>query len=222
MTTYQYIPLDFEFLPDETIAERSSDFFHTMNTRRTVRDYSSRTIPGSVIENAIRTAGTAPSGANKQPWHFVVVTNQDVRTQIRKAAELEEKEFYSHRASPEWLEALAPLGTDQNKPFLESASCLIVIFLKKFSGQKDGKKQKNYYTTESVGIASGMLITALHYSGIATLTHTPNPMRFLNDILIRPKDERPYLLLVAGFPEKNATVPDVKRQGLNEIASFVN
>ena len=219
---YPFIPLTFESLPDEHIIERSNNFLETMSSRRTVRDYSSRAIPPSVIKNAIRTAGTAPSGANMQPWHFVVVTNPGVRTRIREAAEAEEIEFYTHRASAEWLEALAPLGTDQNKPFLESASCLIAIFLKKFSGPKNGKRQKNYYTSESVGIASGMLISALHYSGIATLTHTPSPMRFLNDILERPKDERPYLLLVAGFPERGAMVPDIKRHELEQVASFVN
>ena len=219
---YPFIPLTFESLPDEHIIERSNNFLETMSSRRTVRDYSSRAIPPSVIKNAIRTAGTAPSGANMQPWHFVVVTNPGVRTRIREAAEAEEIEFYKHRASAEWLEALAPLGTDQNKPFLESASCLIAIFLKKFSGPKNGKRQKNYYTSESVGIASGMLISALHYSGIATLTHTPSPMRFLNDILERPKDERPYLLLVAGFPERGATVPDIKRHELEHVASFVD
>ena len=156
-----------------------------------------------------------------QPWHFVIVTKPETRTQIRKAAEAEEHEFYTHRASKEWLDALAPLGTNEHKPFLESASCLIAIFLKKFSYTAKGTKLKNYYPAESVGIASGLLIAALHYAGVAMLTHTPSPMRFLNEILERPKDERPYLLLVAGFPTKDATVPDIGRYGLKDIATFV-
>ena len=156
-----------------------------------------------------------------QPWHFVVVTKPETRTRIRKAAEAEEREFYNHRASKEWLDALAPLGTNEHKPFLESASCLIAIFLKKFSYTENGRKLKNYYPAESVGIASGFLIAALHYAGVAMLTHTPSPMRFLNEILERPKDERPYLLLVAGFPTEDATVPDISRYDLTEIATFV-
>lgn len=192
-----------------------------MQSRRTVRDYSSRKIPKAIIENAIRTAGTAPSGANMQPWHFVVVTKPETRTRIRNAAEAEEREFYNHRASKEWLDALAPLGTNEHKPFLESASCLIAIFLKKFSYTENGKRLKNYYPAESVGIASGFLIAALHCAGVAMLTHTPSPMRFLNEILERPKDERPYLLLVAGFPTLDAMVPDIGRYDLANIATFV-
>ena len=221
MTTFPFVPLVFDRSSDETIAERSKDFFYQMENRRTVRDYSSRKIPKTVMENAIRTAGTAPSGANMQPWHFVVVTKPETRTRIRKAAEAEEREFYNHRASREWLDALAPLGTNEHKPFLESASCLIAIFLKKFSYAENGRKLKNYYPAESVGIASGFLIAALHYAGVAMLTHTPRPMRFLNEILERPKDERPYLLLVAGFPTQDATVPDIGRYDLTEIATFV-
>tara|TARA_Y100001934_G_C12354633_1_gene777397 strand:- start:775 stop:1440 length:666 start_codon:yes stop_codon:yes gene_type:complete len=219
---YPFIPLEFEFLLDKTINERSYKFLEIMKKRRTVRDYSSRPIPRSTIENAIKAAGSAPSGANMQPWHFVVVTNPEIRTEIRQAAELEEKKFYSHRASQEWLDALAPLGTNDEKLFLESASCVICIFLKKFSGEKNGKKVKNYYTSESVGIATGILITALHYSGIATLTHTPNPMRFLNKILGRPNDEKPYLLLVAGFPTANTLIPDIKRHNLDTISTFLD
>ena len=221
MTNFPFVPLDFCFSSDETIAERSKDFFNRMESRRTVRDYSPRKIPKTVIENAIRTAATAPSGANMQPWHFVVVTEPGTRTRIREAAEAEEHEFYAHRASREWLDALAPLGTNEDKPFLESASCLIAIFLKKFSYTANGTKLKNYYPAESVGIASGLLIAALHYAGVAMLTHTPSPMRFLNEILERPKDERPYLLLVAGFPTKDTTVPDIGRYDLADIATFV-
>jgi nitroreductase len=200
---------------------RTAAFLATMRTRRTVRDYSSRKIPQTVIENAIRVAGTAPSGANMQPWHFVLVTRPEIRHRIRKAAEAEEREFYTHRASQQWLDALAPLGTNEDKPFLESASCLIAIFLKKFSRDAEGRRLKNYYTSESVGIATGMLITALHNAGVATLTHTPSPMRFLNDILGRPRDERPFVLLVAGFAAEQATVPDIQRQDLSEILSTV-
>ena len=221
MTTFPFVPLEFDCSNDEAIADRAKEFFYRMGSRRTVRDYSPRRIPKAVIENAIRTAGTAPSGANMQPWHFVIVTKPETRTQIRKAAEAEEHEFYAHRASKEWLDALAPLGTNEHKPFLESASCLIAIFLKKFSYTANGKKLKNYYPAESVGIASGLLIAALHYAGVAMLTHTPSPMRFLNEILERPKNERPYLLLVAGFPTKDAMVPDIGRYDLKDIATFV-
>ena len=221
MTNFPFVPLDFCFSNDETIVERSKEYFYRMESRRTVRDYSPRKIPKTVIENAIKTAGTAPSGANMQPWHFVVVTKPGTRTRIRKAAEAEEREFYTHRASREWLDALAPLGTNEHKPFLESASCLIAIFLKKFSYTENGRKLKNYYPAESVGIASGLLIAALHYAGVAILTHTPSPMRFLNEILERPKDERPYLLLVAGFPTQDATVPDIGRYDLTDIATFI-
>jgi len=221
MTTFPFVPLVFDCSSDDTMAERSKNFFYRMESRRTVRDYSSRKIPKTVMENAIRTAGTAPSGANMQPWHFVIVTKSETRTRIRKAAEAEEHEFYNRRASREWLDALAPLGTNEHKPFLESASCLIAIFLRKFSYTENGRKLKNYYPAESVGIASGFLIAALHYAGVAMLTHTPSPMRFLNEILERPKDERPYLLLVAGFPTQDATVPDIGRYDLTEIATFV-
>ena len=221
MTTYPFIPVSFTRLSDAEMIEESKIFFNKMKMRRTVRDYSFDAIPKVVIENAIRSAGTSPSGANMQPWHFVVVTNPDIRTKIRNAAEIEEYKFYNQRASKEWLEALAPLGTDKDKPFLESASCLIVIFSKKFSHTKTGKRQKNYYTAESVGIASGILIAALHCAGVAMLTHTPSPMRFLNNILHRPTNERPYLLLVAGFPTSNAMMPDIARHNLNEIATFI-
>ena len=221
MNKLPFVPLVFDSVSEELMAELSKEFFCRMKTRRTVRNYSSRKIPRFVIENAIRTAGTAPSGANMQPWHFVVITNSETRKNIRHAAEQEEREFYQHRASKEWLDALAPLGTNDHKPFLESASCLIAIFLKKFSYTKDNRKLKNYYTAESVGIASGILIASLHYAGVAMLTHTPSPMRFLNEILKRPKDERPYLLLVAGFPTVDATVPNIKRYDLTDIATFV-
>ncbi len=221
MTEHPFIPYRPRSYPDPEMEQRSATFLAEMRTRRTVRDYSSRKIPQVVIENAIRVAGSAPSGANMQPWHFVLVTRQETRQRIREAAEAEEREFYSHRASQEWLDALAPLGTNEHKPFLESASCLIAVFLKKFSRDGQGRRLKNYYTSESVGIATGMLITALHNAGVATLTHTPSPMRFLNEILSRPADERPFLLLVAGFAAENATVPDIQRQNLSEILTTV-
>lgn len=196
-------------------------FFQLMSQRRTVRDFSEHPIPQEVLEYAIRTAGTAPSGANMQPWHFVVVKNTALKKRIRTAAEIEERELYEHRASEEWLDALAPLGTDANKPFLETAPALIAIFLKKFTLDEAGNKHKNYYTAESVGIATGMLITALHNAGVATLTHTPSPMKFLGKILERPDYERPFLLLVCGYPADEIMVPDIQRRELGDIATFI-
>ena len=192
-----------------------------MHRRRTVRDYAARQIPIESIENCLRAAGTAPSGANMQPWHFVVVSDPDLKTQIREAAEIEEKQFYEERAPAEWLEALAPLGTDSKKPFLEIAPYLIAIFARSYELLPDGRKVKQYYAQESVGIATGMLITALHHAGLATLTHTPSPMKFLNQILQRPENERPFLLLVVGYPTEEAIVPDISRKPLNDIASFL-
>ncbi|MBO66750.1 MAG: nitroreductase family protein [Acidiferrobacteraceae bacterium] len=217
MKPYNPIPLDFNYLSHDEMLSRSQQFLEHMIKRRTVRSYSTQTIPEVVITNAIKAAGSAPSGANMQPWHFVVVKDRQTRAKIRKSAEEEEREFYTHRASQEWLDALAPLGTNADKPFLESASFLIAIFLKKFSYSEGSIRLKNYYTTESVGIACGLLISALHYAGVATLTHTPSPMRFLNGILDRPKEERPYLLLVAGLPSPDATVPNISRHELSEI-----
>ena len=173
-----------------------------------------------VIEHAVLAAGTAPSGANMQPWHLVVVQDAAVKSKIRAAAEIEEHELYASRASDEWLQALAPLGTDAIKPFLETAPALIAIFLKKVSIDANGQKHKNYYTSESVGIATGMLITALHQAGLATLTHTPSPMKFLTEILERPSHERPFLLLVTGYPAEGATVPDIGRFSLDQTTSF--
>ena len=197
-----------------------------MRRRRTVRDFSDRAVPREVIEHALLTAGSAPSGAHRQPWHFVVVTDPARKAQIRKAAEQEEREFYNRRASKEWLDALAPLGTDANKPFLTTAPVLIAVFLKRFTLVRDtqgasSKRLKNYYTAESVGIATGFLIAALHNAGLATLTHTPSPMRFLNTLLDRPRHERPYLLLVAGYPAPDARVPVLTRYTLGELATFV-
>ena len=192
-----------------------------MRNRRTVRDFSDRAVSREVIENCLRTAGSAPSGANLQPWHFVAISDPAIKREIRVAAEAEEKEFYEHRAPAEWLKALAPIGTDWRKPFLEVAPWLIAIFSQPYRMLPNGKKLKHYYATESVGIATGLLIAALHTTGLASLTHTPSPMAFLNRILKRPAYEKPFLLLVVGHPAKNATVPDIKRKPLAEIASFL-
>jgi len=216
-----FIPLDFNRQEEETMLQGSREFFQLMSRRRSVRDFSEQKIPQEVLENALSAAGTAPSGAHMQPWHFVVIQDPVVKKRIREAAEIEERELYKHRASDEWLQALAPLGTDASKPFLEKAPALIAIFLKKFTVDEFGKRHKNYYTAESVGIATGMLITALHTSGLATLTHTPSPMKFLGEILQRPSHERACMLLVCGYPADGATVPDLKRRPLREISTFV-
>lgn len=217
----RFIPLNFTLQEEAAMQHNSRAFYELMAKRRTIRDFSDRAIPPSVLENAILAAGTAPSGANMQPWHFVVVLNSAVKKRIREAAEIEERELYEHRASDEWLQALAPLGTDANKPFLETAPALIAIFSKKFTIDESGKKHKNYYTAESVGIATGMLITALHNAGLATLTHTPSPMKFMGEILERPSYERAFLLLVCGYPADDAMVPDIKRQQLEEISTVI-
>ncbi|MEO1201308.1 MAG: nitroreductase family protein [Pseudomonadota bacterium] len=201
--------------------ERLTRFYEDVDRRRTVREFSDRPVPRDIVETALKAAGTAPSGANLQPWHFVVVSGPETKRKIREAAEAEEREFYEHRASEEWLEALAPLGTDSDKPFLETAPYLIAIFLKKFDELEDGRKVKHYYPTESTGLATGILITALHQAGLATLTHTPSPMKFLNQILDRPTSERPFLLLVVGYPADDAEVPDIGRKPLEDFTSFV-
>ena len=208
-----------EYSVDE-MRRRAAAFYAEVDRRRTVREFSDRPVPRDIIENALKAASTAPSGANLQPWHFVVVSGAETKRKIREAAEVEEREFYEHRASSEWLEALAPLGTDSNKPFLETAPYLIAIFLQKFGTLPDGRKVKHYYPVESTGIATGILITALHHAGLATLTHTPSPMKFLNEILDRPKNERPFLLLVTGYPAEDAKVPDIERKPLDAFTSF--
>ncbi len=203
----------------EKMIEKSAEFYTLIKSRRTVREYSDEEIPFEVIKNCILSAGSAPSGANMQPWHFVVISDKKIKEQIRFAAEKEEKEFYEKRAPKEWLEALKPLGTNEHKPFLEHAPYLIIIFEKKYS-LINGKKIKHYYSTESTGIATGILITALHYSGLSTLTHTPSPMNFLTKILNRPEGERAFLLLVVGKAAKNATVPNISRKSFDEIAEI--
>ena len=199
---------------------RSEDFLKNIQRRRTIRHFSDKPVPKEIIENCLKAAGTAPSGANRQPWHFSVISDQETKKQIRHAAEKEEKKFYSGRAPDEWLEALEPLGTDENKPFLEVAPYLIVIFSEVHGLDNEGEKINNYYVSESVGIATGILITALHNAGLATLTHTPSPMKFLNQILERPKNERPFLLIIVGYPSLDARVPDISRKSLNEITTF--
>ena len=213
-------PLKFQEKSPEEMLAISESFYLDMKRRRTVREFSDHPIPNEVIKNALLAAGTAPSGANMQPWYFVVVSNPEIKKEIRKAAEKEEKAFYQSRAPEEWLRALQPLGTDENKPFLETAPCLIVVFLKRVTVDEEGKEHKNYYTTESVGIATGILITALHLSGLATLTYTPSPMKFLNKILGRPDNERPFLILVTGYPNPNAKVPVISKYQLDQIAAF--
>lgn len=200
---------------------RSAAFAELMATRRTVRDFSPAPVPQKIIKDAIATAATAPSGANQQPWHFVAISSQSVKAKIRAAAEAEERAFYDHRAGDEWLDALAPLGTDANKPFLETAPWLIVIFAQRYGLDASGNRAKHYYVNESVGIATGLLIAALHNAGLATLTHTPSPMGFLTQICSRPENEKPVILLVAGYPADNATVPVITRKPAQETTSWI-
>jgi nitroreductase len=216
-----FIPLKYQPLEEQQMRIQSADFLKRMKQRRSVRHFSDKPVPKQVIENCLRTAATAPSGANLQPWHFVVVSDPLVKYKIRQAAEEEEQLFYSKRAPAEWLEALAVLGTDAEKPFLESASHLIVIFSQSYGLTPSGKKVKNYYVSESVGIATGILITALHLSGLVTLTHTPSPMGFLNQLLDRPQNERPFLLLVVGYPAAQAEVPLITKKSFAEIVTFI-
>jgi nitroreductase len=220
MTQWPFEILEFSSKSDPEMLDASQVFYREIKKRRTVRDFSSQAVQRGVIENALRAAGTAPSGANMQPWHFVAVSDPGLKRLIREAAEGEEKSFYEHRASPEWLKALEPLGTNQDKPFLEIAPWLIVVFLKKFTFNEEGKRFKNYYTSESVGIACGFLLDALHHAGLATLTHTPSPMKFLNEVLGRSKNERAFMIIVAGHPSEDAKVPVISKKSLEEIATF--
>ena len=214
------LPLPAE-LDDAARIARAEEFADEMARRRTVRDFSDRPVPRELIRAALRAAGTAPSGAHQQPWRFVAIADADTKRRIREAAEAEEQEFYQHRAPEEWLEALALLGTDEHKPFLEIAPWLIAVFYERTGPEVDGRKPKRYYPHESTGIATGLLIAALHRAGLVTLTHTPSPMAFLNDILQRPKNEVPYLLLVVGHPAPDCRVPDIERKGVDEIARFL-
>ncbi|MFQ5407577.1 MAG: nitroreductase family protein [Anaerolineales bacterium] len=221
MTEPQLVPLTgyCEYTPDE-MRTRARAFYADMQRRRSVREFSDRAVPPEVIADCLRAAGTAPNGANMQPWHFVVVSDAAVKRRIRIAAEEEERAFYHERAPAEWLEALRPLGTDWRKPFLETAPNLIAIFAQSYGVLPDGRKVKHYYVQESVGIATGILITAIHNAGLVSLTHTPSPMKFLNQILERPGYERPFLLLVVGYPADGAKVPAITKKSLEEIATF--
>ena len=203
------------------MTRRAAEFYADMRRRRTVREFSDRPVPREVIEDCLRAAGTSPSGANMQPWHFVAVSDPAIKRRVRTEAEKEEHEFYHSKATPEWLDSLALLGTDEHKPFLEFAPYLIVIFAQSYGLHADGRKVKHYYVQESVGIATGVLITALHHAGLVSLTHTPSPMGFLNEILDRPSHERPFLILVVGYPAAGAQVPTIARKSLAEIATFV-
>lgn len=217
----EFRPLDsYREYPLHEMIERAESFYAEVDRRRSVRSFSDRPVPREIIEHCLRAAGTAPSGAHLQPWRFVVVSDPVLKQRIRVEAEREEHEFYSHRAPPEWLAALAPLGTDENKGFLEVAPYLIVVFAESSGVTADGRKVKHYYAQESVGIATGILITALHHAGLVALTHTPSPMGFLNDILERPANERPFLNLVVGYPAEGTMVPDIVRKPLDQIAVF--
>jgi len=224
MQEHDAIPLkDFiEYTPAEMLS-RSEQFYTEIKRRHSIRQFSDRAVTKTIIENCIKAAGTAPNGANHQPWHFVAIHSKEVKTQVREQAEAHERGFYDGRGGDEWLDALKPLGTDANKPYLEQAPWLIAIFTQKNSPQEDGNKQTNYYVHESVGIATGFLINALHHSGLVTLTHTPKPMSFLSKICGRPDNERPYMLLIVGYPDENATVPHhaLNKKGLSEIATFI-
>lgn len=218
----RFVPLStWRERPLEEMKQRAREFAEEMSRRRTVRMYSDRPVPRQIIEDCIRAAGSAPSGANLQPWHFCAIGDAAVKTRIRTAAEAEERDFYENRAPQEWLEALAPLGTDSNKPFLEVAPWLIACFVRMWDELPDGRKVKQYYAQESAGLATGLLIAGLHHAGLVTLTHTPSPMGFLNEICGRPANERPFILLVTGYPADDAQVPDIERKALEEISSFL-
>ena len=213
--------LRFNKLTKNEMLKKSKEFLQTMEKRRTVRDFSNNELPIEIIKNCIKTAITAPSGANKQPWHFIIIKDPKVKSKIRKAAEKEEKEFYSHRATKEWLEDLNQFGTNWKKEFIDVAPYIIVVFKKKYDVNEAGEQKKNYYVNESVGIASGLLLTALHNAGLATLTHTPSPMGFLSKILNRPKNETPYLLIPVGYPDLDAKVPIISKKAFDEVCNTV-
>ena len=222
MTEPKFFPFT-EYLEysEAEMRKRATAFYENMKRRRSIRQFSDREVSQDVIEYCIRAAATAPCGANMQPWHFAVVRNPEIKREIREAAEKEEINFYKKRAPEKWLNALKPLGTDIHKPFLEIAPYLIVIFAQRYHRLPDGNIEKHYYVTESVGIATGILITAIHNAGLVSLTYTPSPMSFLNKILDRPPSEKAFLILVVGYPDVNATVPDIKKKSLKEICEFV-
>ena len=213
--------LDFQEFTGEDMQSRSETFLNEMSKRRSIRTFSDRSVPIEIIYNCIQTAASAPSGANKQPWQFLVVKDPAMKAKIRQAAELEEKEFYRHRATKEWLEDLNQFGTDWHKPFLDIAPYLIVVFKQAYDINDDGSQRKNYYVNESVGIASGFLLAALHHAGLATLTHTPSPMNFLGEILNRPPNEKASLLIPVGYPAADTTVPELIKKPLEEVSTIV-
>ncbi len=216
-TAYKPTPYEFEALDAETSVLRGREFFDLMNRRRSVRDYSTEAPPRECAELAIKTAASAPSGAHHQPWRFVLIDDPDLKKAIREAAEEEERENYDNRFPPEWLQALAPLGTTGDKPFLEDAPYLVVVFKESYGVNKESDKITNYYVNESVGIACGLFIAALHTMGLVTLTHTPSPMGFLSELLNRPPNEKPYILFPVGYPAEGATVPDLKRKSFEDV-----
>lgn len=222
MPSTQQLPLsEYREYPADEMRRRAASLYRDMCRRRSVRAFSSRPVPREVIEDCLRAAGTAPSGANMQPWHFVAVSDPAVKRQIRETAEETERAFYKRRASEEWLDALVPLGTDASKPFLETAPYLIAVFAQRHGIDAQGNRVQHYYVTRSVGIATGLLVAAIHHAGLVSLTYTPSPMGFLNTVLGRPDSERPFLLLVVGYPAEDATVPVIEKKRLDEIATFI-
>jgi nitroreductase len=215
--THSYIQYTPIFYSEEEMLERTRSFFQRFNQRRSIRQFSGKSVPREVIENIIKTAGTAPSGANKQPWTFVVVSDPKLKHKIRTTAEEIEKSFYEQRISDEWRQDLVPLGTDWHKPFLEDAPYLIVVFQQNYRIDKQDKKRKHYYVSKSIGIAVGFLIMAIHNAGLATVPHTPSPMSFLREILNRPENEKAFVILPVGYPDENVQVPDIKRKKLTDI-----
>ncbi len=213
--------LEYNKFSENEMLSKSQEFLNNISNRRSVREFSNENVPRVIIENCIKSAGTAPSGANLQPWHFVSINDVDTKKKIREKAEIEEHEFYNHRAPQDWLEAVEPFGTEAEKPFLENAPWLISIFVQKYGIEKSGAKLKHYYAMESVGIATGILINALHCSGLSTLTHTPSPMHFLNEILDRPDNEKPFLLLVVGYPKEHIQIPNIQKKSFSKIATFI-
>ena len=221
MTEPTFVPLAYCQYPVEEMKRRAAAFFSQIRRRRSVRHFSEKPVPREVIENCLRAAGTAPSGANSQPWHFVAVSHPAVKQRIREAAQKEERQFYASRAPKQWLDALAPLGTGPHKPFLEKAPYLIAVFVERYGLAPDGTRAKRYYPLQSVGIAAGILITAIHNAGLVSLVYTPGRMGFLNEVLGRPENERPLLVLVTGYPADDAVVPEIDRKSLDQIATFV-
>jgi nitroreductase len=211
---------EYRRLPEPEMLQRAKALADDLERRRSIREFAATPVAEEVIHHCLRAAGSAPSGANRQPWHFAAVSDPELKRRIRLAAEKEERAFYAGRAPQAWLDDLAPLGTDAHKPFLETAPWLIVVFAERFGSEADGRRRKNYYVSESVGIATGMLLTALHRAGLATLTHTPAPMGFLREILARPRGERAFLIVVAGYPAPGVAVPDIHRKSLAEIISW--